>query len=105
MPRVTHRLPLGKWRVTRGMNDGSFAAMPRPALTRPTKLSQHFSQVAAFPGRIGPAQRRRQDEVDVAADRMARAGAEFERLEPAAQHRELVDGLHALVMLGGNPRS
>src|SRR6202022_4017995 len=48
MPRVTHHLPLGTWRVTRGMSGGSFAAMLRPALTRPTKLPRwHYITSAA----------------------------------------------------------
>src|SRR5262245_25240643 len=55
--------------------------------------------------RIGPAQRWREHHLDIAADGMAGAGAELERLEPAAERGELVDGLRALIAAPGHARS
>src|SRR5262249_54769569 len=53
--------------------------------------------------RIGPAQGGRQYNTDIAAARIAHAGAELDRLDPAAQHGEFVDRLGALVALRANP--
>ena len=47
-------------------------------------LGRGLVRLHVLPRRIGPAQRRRQHHLDVAADRITHAGAELERLEPAA---------------------
>src|SRR6185436_15617843 len=57
-----------------------------------------------FACRIGPTHRRWEDDLHLAADCMAHAGAELERLQPAAKHRELVDGLRTLIALTGDAR-
>src|ERR1700693_180112 len=54
--------------------------------------------------RIGPAQRRRQHDVDLAVDRIARAAAELECGEFPAEHGEAVDRLRALVTLDEDAR-
>src|SRR5215831_6785463 len=51
---------------------------------------------------IGPAQRGRQNDVHLAANRMAGMGAELDRLEPSAEHGELIDRLRALITAPGD---
>ena len=57
-----------------------------------------------FARRVGPTHRRREDDLHLAADRMAYIGAKLERFQPAAKHRELVDGLRTLIALTGDAR-
>src|SRR5262245_43252143 len=55
-------------------------------LYRKSAAATPLLQRRLLAGRIGPAQRRRQHHVDVAADWIAHIGAELERLDPPAQH-------------------
>jgi len=68
------------------------------------KLFVRATPTAHLRGRIGPAHLGRENDLDIAADRVAHAGAKLERLQSAAWHRELIDGLRALIPLAGDAR-
>ena len=51
---------------------------------------------------VAPAERRRQRDLNIGADRVTHLGAEFERFEFAAQHCEVVDRLGAVITAIGD---
>src|SRR5258707_7782491 len=63
-----------------------------------------FTRAAGSFVGIGPAQRRRHGDGDVAVDLVAGAGAELEHNELPAEHSEIVDGLRPLVALRQHAR-
>jgi len=57
-----------------------------------------------FACRIGPAHLGRENDLDIAAGPRGACCAKLERFQPAAWHRELRDGLRALIPLAGDAR-
>ena len=71
----------------------------------PWVFTADLSPRGAFVARVAPAQRRREDDVNVGSNEVSRACAELNRVDPPAQDCKFVNCLRAMVVLREHARA